>query len=153
MSAPQIEVHFSPDMLRNVGESNTSDWVKALRDWHHKGDPDCVFGRNVSNSRGVELTWAWHLHVVPDEDSPEELRKWDLARKSYDRTSDRLIIYSMEKNNPMKYGMLLLAFLDPKGHDRLTKGPNAAVQREAWEIIAYTHQISGNMPCGTKTIK
>lgn len=80
-----------------------------------------------------------------------EIRQWDRERNAYHRTSDRLVVYSMDKGCPIKYGILLLAFLAPHGHNLLTKGPNAAQRREDWENIAYTHQETGEMPEGTIT--
>lgn len=93
------------------------------------------------------------MHFAPDEktSSEDELNNWQTTSNAYYRTSDRLIVYSMAKDYPVKYGLLLLAFLDPKGHNLLTKGPNASERRENWENIAYTHQASGNMPDGTTT--
>jgi hypothetical protein len=52
----------------------------------------------------------------------------------------------MEQEHPIQYGILLLAFFIPNGHDRLTKGVNAAQRRADWEDIAYTHQQTGQMP-------
>lgn len=150
---PQIQVHFSPAIIARIGKSDTKGWAEALRDWHHKDDPDYNFGRNVSNSRGVENTWAWHLHMAPDPSttSEEDLLKWEKTSNSYYRTSDRLLVYSMSQEKPLQYGMLLLALLDPKGHDMLTKGVAASERRSLWEDLAYTHQMSGNMPDGTLT--
>lgn len=64
-----------------------------------------------------------------------------------------MLVYSMDHAFPDKHGILLLAFLSPNGHDLLTKGPNAAQRRDDWEDIAYTHQMTGNMPPGTFSVK
>lgn len=153
MSTPKIGVHFSPEIIAKIGTGDTAGWADALRDWHHNGDQNFNFGRNVSNGKSSEHTWAWHLHFAPDENTSTkaELQRWQQTSNDYHRTSDRLIVYSMAKDQPIKYGILLLAFLDPKGHDLLTSGPGAAERRENWENIAYTHQVSGNMPDGTIT--
>lgn len=153
MSTPKIGVHFSPEIIAKIGTRDTAGWADALRDWHHNGDQNFNFGRNVSNGKSSEHTWAWHLHFAPDENTSTkaELQRWQQTSNDYHRTSDRLIVYSMAKDQPIKYGILLLAFLDPKGHDLLTSGPGAAERRENWENIAYTHQVSGNMPDGTIT--
>jgi hypothetical protein len=145
----QIKVHFSPDLIAKIGTADTQGWASATRDWHYHGDPDLNFGRNVSNSSGLENTWAWHMHMAPDAEN--ELKRWDRKKNAYHRTSDRLIVYSMEQKNPIPYGILLLAFLTPNGHDLLTKGVNAAQRRADWEDIAYTHQLTGQMPPGTIT--
>ncbi len=145
----QISVHFSPAIIQRIGAADTAGWSSAIRDWHHLGDPEKNFGRNVSNGIGVENTWAWHVHMAPE--SQEDLERWDRAQNPYRRTSDRLLIYSMDQERPMRYGILLLAFLVPNGHDLLTKGQSAAQRRQDWEDIAYTHQISGSMPPGTIT--
>lgn len=145
----QIKVHFSPGIISKIGTGQTRGWADALRDWHHNNDPDRNFGRNVANSRCAEHTWAWHLHMSPKSEA--DLWKWDIANSAYNRTSDRLLVYSMDKEKPMRFGLLLLAFLAPDGHYRLINGPSAAQRREDWENIAYTHQMSGNMPDGTIT--
>lgn len=154
MSAPQqIKVHFSPDIIVRIGNVETNGWASALRDWHHNKDPDRNFGRNVSNGKGIEKTWAWHMHMAPEEitASDNELQRWEQTSNAHYRTSDRLIVYSMAQDRPIQFGILLLAFLDPKGHDLLQKGARASERRELWENIAYTHQVSGKMPDGTFT--
>jgi len=143
----QITVHFSPEIIAKVGLADTSGWANAIRDWHHHDDPTRNFGRNVSNSSGTGNTWAWHMHMAPE--SEEDQQRWDRARTPYHRTSDRLLVYSMDQERPVQYGILLLAFLTPNGHDLLTKGVNAAQRRSDWEDIAYTHQTNGAMPPGT----
>lgn len=147
----QISVHFSPAIIKGIGAASTAEWSSAIRDWHHLGDPDKSFGRNVPNSPGVEDTWAWHVHMAPEADADIDI--WDGAKKTYDRTSNRLLVYSMDKELPTRYGILLLAFLAPKGHELLTKGVNASQRREDWENIAYSHQMNGYMPPGTVSIK
>lgn len=144
-----ISVHFSPSIIQKVGTTDTFGWASAIRSWHHNGDPDKNFGRNVPNSAGVENTWAWHVHMAPDVQ--EEQAQWDRIRDSYRRTSDRLLVYSMDSEMPTRYGILLLAFLTPNGHDLLTYGANAAQRRADWEDIAYTHQMTGNLPPGSIT--
>lgn len=88
--------------------------------------------------------------MAPQERSA--LATWDRAQKVYDRTSDRLLVYSMDQDLPTRYGILLLAFLTPNGHQLLTQGPSASQRREDWENIAYSHQINGFMPPGTQSI-
>ena len=132
-----------------MGAGDTAQWAAAVRDWHHNGDPDLYFGRNVSNSAGVGHTWAWHMHYAPEPSSIEATKVWNWARDEYYRTSNRLVVYSMDKENPMKFGFLMLAFLQPDGHEQLQAGPSAAARRENWENIAYTHQMTGNIPDGT----
>ena len=149
MNRHNIGVHFSPDLIAKIGTEVTAEWAAAIREWHHKGDPDWYFGRNVSNSLGVENTWAWHLHYVPEATSTEAVKKWDRTSNSYYRTSNRLVVYSMDKKDPLKYGFLMLAFLQPDGHEQLQFGPSAAERRQDWEDIAYTHQMTGNVPDGT----
>lgn len=127
-------------------------WAEAVRNWHHRRDPQWNFGRDVPNSPGSAQTYARHMHYVPDDTDADALAKWDKEREPYRRTSDRLVIYSMDKTDPLKYGFLMLAFLQPDGHAQLQKGPSAAERREIWENIAYTHQVSGNMPDGTFSI-
>jgi hypothetical protein len=148
-TSPLIAVHFSPQIIKRIGSADTKGWADVIRDWHHYGDSDRNFGRNVSNSNGVKNTWAWHMHMAPE--TLNEQKKWDREKDAYRRTSDRLVVYSMAQDVPMTYGILLLSFLTPNGHDLLVKGPNAAKRREDWEDIAYTHQATGQMPPGTIT--
>lgn len=82
-------------------------------------------------------------------DTPAEQIRWDRIQDAYRRTSDRLLVYSMDSEMPTRYGILLLAFLMPNGHDLLTYGVNAAQRRADWEDIAYTHQMTGNLPPGS----
>lgn len=84
-------------------------------------------------------------------DIEDALDAWESAKRTIDRTSNRLLIYSMDKDQPQRYGILLLAFLAPEGHKMLTQGVNALVRHQLWEDIAYTHQMSGKMPTGTIT--
>lgn len=149
ISQQLITVHFSPEIIKKIGTGDTKGWASAFRDWHHNGDPEKNFGRNVPNSRGSENTWAWHLHMAPDE--AKDLALWDKAKKAYDRTSDRLIVYSLANDQPLTHGILLLAFLSPKGHQLLTQGASALERQARWEDIAYTHQIRGTVPPGTIT--
>jgi hypothetical protein len=126
VNRPKIGVHFSPDLIAKIGTEVTADWAAAIREWHHNGDPDWYFGRNVSNSIGVGDTWAWHMHYAPENTSTEAVEKWNKERVPYRRTSDRLVIYSMDKKDPLKYGFLMLAFLQPDGHKQLQFGPSAS---------------------------
>lgn len=77
------------------------------------------------------------------------MQRWDNQRNPYNRTSDRLLVYSMDQENPIEYGILLLSFLVPNGHELLIKGASALQRRSDWEDIAYTHQTNGNVPPGT----
>lgn len=142
-----ITVHFSPTIIAKIGSSDTSGWTSAIRDWHHNDDPNKNFGRDVYNSPGVAKTWARHVHMAPDT-TAEQIR-WDRIQHAYRRTSDRLLVYSMDSEVPTRYGILLLAFLTPNGHDLLTYGASAAQRRDDWEDIAYTHQMTGNLPPGS----
>lgn len=151
MTGQVITVRFSPEIIRRIGRADTQGWTDVIRSWHHGGDRNLNFGRNVPNSGGSENTWAWHVHMAPDSNTAkeQEMQRWDEKERPYDRTSNRLLVYSMDQENPIKYGILLLSFLVPNGHELLTKGPNASQRREDWENIAYTHQMTGNVPPGT----
>ena len=111
MSSPKIEVHFSPTLVARIGSSETAVWADAVRNWHHSGDLERNFGRNVSNGiKASDHTWAWHVHFAPHEDP--EMAEWDRISNPYHRTSDRLVVYSRDKVRPLKYGILLLAFVE-----------------------------------------
>lgn len=144
MSSSKIGVHFAPHLVISIGKDNLPVWAASLRDWHHNGDPYYDFGRNVSNAKGVGETYAWHLHLAPASEA--ELLKWEKKTESFHRTSDRIIVYSMSKEHPLKYGILLLEFLDPNGHAKLKSGPSAE-----WERLAELHQRTGTLPIGSHT--
>ena len=151
MSGPVLPVHFAPSIADRV-RPDFCWWADAIRNWHYHGDPDRIFGRNAFNHpNGYTPTWAQHMHVVPSPGLPDHW-KWENARSPYQRTSDRLMIYSIDTEHPLKYGVLLLALLgDPGGHDRLIKGAAAQERREIWEDLAYAHQKNGDLPEGTIT--
>ena len=151
MSGPRLPVHFSPVIAARI-RPDFWWWADAIRSWHYQGDPDRIFGRDVGNHPdGYTATWARHMHMVPSPDQPGHA-KWENARSTIQRTSDRLLVYSMDPVHPLKYGVLLLALLgDPGGHDRLVKGATAQERRELWEDLAYAHQTDGDMPDGTIT--
>lgn len=151
MTGPVLPVHFAPDIAARL-RPDLFWWAETVRDWQLKGDPDRMFGRDVYNHpNGYSQTWARHVHVAP---SPhiEGHEKWEKTHSAFNRTSDRLMIYSMDEDQPFKYGVLLLALLgDPGGHDKLIKGAAAQERRELWEDLAYAHQKDGDMPTGTVT--
>jgi hypothetical protein len=39
----------------------------------------------------------------------------------------------MDKKDPLKYGFLMLAFLQPDGHKQLQFGPSASQRQQNWE--------------------
>ena len=147
----KFPVHFAPSLIQKIETSSAPNWADALHDWHYLGDPEKNFGRDVSNARDSTNTWAWHVHMAPEDQNAIE--KWDRINLAFRRTSDRLLVYSMDKQVPERYGILLLAFLTPNGHDQLIRGASAAQRRSDWEDIAYTHQYTGNMPQGTFSFK
>lgn len=151
MSGPLLPIHFSPGIATRL-EPHLPWWANAVRDWHCHGDPDAIFGRDVCNHPdGYTATWARHTHVVPSSQGFERER-WEKASTSYRRTSDRLLVYSMDSEYPFKYEVLLLALLgDPGGHARLIKGAQAQEARAIWDNLAYAHQTSGDLPNGTTT--
>jgi hypothetical protein len=56
----------------------------------------------------------------------------------------------MDKEHPLKYGVLLLALLgDPGGHAKLINGAEAQEKRQLWENLAFAHQRDGDLPVGT----
>ncbi len=151
MNSPVLAVHFAPTIAARLSPY-LPWWAQAVRDWQLNGDPDRLFGRDVYNHpNGYSQTWAKHVHVVPSPHLAGH-EKWENASSAFNRTSDRLMIYSVSEEHPFKYGVLLLALLgDPGGHDKLIKGAAAQENRQLWEDLAYAHQSSGDMPTGTVT--
>lgn len=151
MSQPHLPVHFAPSVAARL-QPYLPWWAETIRDWHFQGDPDAMFGRDAYNHpNGYTPTWARHMHVVPSPSQPGT-HKWEAARTPHHRTSDRLLVYSMDKEHPLRYGVLLLALLgDPGGHAKLIKGAQAQEMRELWDDLAYAHQTDGDLPEGTIT--
>jgi hypothetical protein len=81
------------------------------------GAGSVMFGRNVQNNNSSHV---WHIHFMPVDD-PSELEKWmdniENGRKSYDRTSDNLIFYTLDSLGTC----LVIEFMAPKGHKRSFK--------------------------------
>lgn len=156
MSEPEIKVHFAPAIAAKLANDEFVGWADAIRRWHYEGDPDFgdpdrVFGCIAYNSaNGYSPTWARHMHIAPSD--AQALERWDRTPRAYLRQSDRLLVLSMNEENPVKYGVLLLALLgDPGGHDLLIKGAAAQERRETWEGLAEAHQVKGTVPEGTVT--
>lgn len=151
MNQQRLTVHFAPSIAQRL-QPHLEWWADAIRSWQSSGDPDQIFGRDAYNHpNGYSATWARHMHVVPSPHLPG-LEKWEKTRNPYYRTSDRLLIYSMDEQRPLKYGILLLALLgDPGGHDKLIRGAEAQEKRELWEDLAYAHQKDGDLPEGSVT--
>ena len=151
MTSPVLRVHFAPQIAVRL-KPELPWWAATVRDWQLNGDPDRMFGRDVYNStNGYSQTWAKHVHVIPSS-GQEGYEKWERNSIARNRTSDRLMIYSLSEAKPFEYGILLLALLgDPGGHDRLIRGAAAQERRQLWEDLAYAHQSSGDLPSGTET--
>lgn len=149
MTQQRLEVHFAPSVSKRL-EPHLHWWAEAIRGWHFDGDPDAMFGRDVYNHpNGYTATWARHMHVTPSPGQPG-MAKWEGTQNPFHRTSDRILVYSLDKEYPLRYGVLLLALLgDPGGHERLIKGAQAQEMRELWDDLAYAHQIDGDLPEGT----
>lgn len=137
---PQITVHFSSAIINRIGTGQLADWGNAMRAWFHEGDPDRVFGRDAPNSPQGTFSFAYHLHMVPSDEAL--VQKWELIANPHYRTSDRFIIYSLDRSAPLKYGMYLLDMLgDPGAHQLAFTGPEAQERRELWEDLAWGHQM------------
>jgi len=149
VSAPRIKIHFSQSIVKRIGTQDLQEWGDVLRAWHHDRDPDRIFGRDSPNSKDGTPTWANHLHMVPST-NPAEEATWLATSRAFDRTSDRLIIYSLDKAAPLKYGMYLLDLLgDPGAHAKAFTGAQAQERREIWEDIAWNHQMGVYSPAHT----
>lgn len=147
----QISVHYSPDVLRRIGKSQDqlAGWTGIFRAWFHFGDPDLYFGRDVTNNPQGGFAYARHLHMVPSDETPEVQDEWESHADAHYRTSDRLVIYSLDRQSPYKQGMLILDLVgDPGGHALCFTGAAAKGRLQHWENLAYSHQVGGNLPTG-----
>ncbi|WP_336695662.1 hypothetical protein [Delftia acidovorans] len=153
----RIAIHFSPVILGRIGSSNDDlrGWVGAFHEWFYDQDPDWNFGRDVSNNPSGGSAYAWHLHMAPSEKEPDKskLARWLRTEEAYYRTSDRLVIYSLDKKHPHQHGMLILDLVgDPDGHKICFEQPSSPILLQKWEDLAYTHQVAGYLPNGSVTI-
>lgn len=77
------------------------------------GSNSHLFGRNVRNNNSSDV---WHIHFIPLTNS-DKLEEWNINYRknyssSYNRTSDNLIFYTMNRNNTC----LVIEFMTPNGH-------------------------------------
>lgn len=154
--SPKIAVHFSPGVLARIPPSSDQlrGWTGFFHDWLHNNDPDWVFGRDVSNHPSGRGGYARHLHMMPSETEENQLLtdKWFRTEKPYNRTSDRFIIYSLNKQAPRENGMLILALVgDPGAHKICFRRPDSRQRLQDWEDLAFSHQVHGLLPTGTIT--
>lgn len=150
----KISIHFAPAVLQRISRhpDQLKGWAGLIHDWYHNGDPDRIFGKNVSNHPLGLASYAWHMHMVPSEKDPDKgkIVRWESAKEVRHRTSDRLLIYSLDRKAPYKYGFLFLDLVgDPGGHRICFEQPSSPALLQMWSNIGYTHQVGGVLPPGT----
>ncbi|MDH0777504.1 hypothetical protein N5C96_29240 [Delftia tsuruhatensis] len=152
----KISLHFAPAVLKRISNdpAQLSGWAGFIRDWYHKGDPDRIFGKDVSNHPMGGHSFAWHMHMVPSEREPDKgkILRWETANEPRHRVSDRLVIYSLDRASPYKYGFLFLDLIgDPGGHKICFEQTSSHALLQMWSNIGYAHQVGGKLPPGTIT--
>lgn len=158
----QLSVHVAPSVLRRFQAADAVNWklavdqlVNDVRVWKVLGTNGKIttvttlaFGRDRSNNRD-DFAFTWHAHLEPS--TKNDRKEWAAiaatGATAFDRTSDRLMVYSLAEDSP-KYGCLILGiFGDPGGHRIFD--PSYDKIRPKWEIASEKHQKDGLLPVDT----
>lgn len=117
------------------------------------------FGRDKPNRpiRGHLVSYALHVHLQPMD--PVAQTAWDAFADDpnvtpYQRTSDRIAVYSLKDSEPSA-GLLLFDIVnDPGGHGIFdpTNIANARLLR-SWDRAAKRHQDAGALPPSVVTFR
>ena len=152
-----LRVHFDPDLADKIGSLEDLQELAALiREWKVIDERGQIatqdhwfFGRDKPNNpvRGNTASSVFHVHLRPFD--PAACEVWDMQADDerltpYERTSDRLAVYSLKHAEPSA-GLLLLDIVgDPGGHAIFNRDdPVYARLLRAWDRAAYRHQDVG----------
>jgi hypothetical protein len=156
-AAAALSVHFNPDLAEKIGSLEDLQEIAALvREWKVIDDLGRIatqdhwfFGRDKPNHpvSGNAVSFAFHVHLRPS--NPVDREAWDQRADDerltpYERTSDRLAVYSLKHADPSA-GVLLLDIVgDPGGHAIFNRvDPVYARLLRAWDRAADRHQDVG----------
>jgi hypothetical protein len=152
-----LRVHFDPQLARKIGSLEDLQELAALvREWKVIDDLGRIatqdhwfFGRDKPNRpvSGNTVSFAFHVHLQPVD--PVARAAWDEQADDerstpYERTSDRVAVYSLKHADPSA-GLLLLDIVgDPGGHDIFDReNPVYARLLRVWDRVADRHQDVG----------
>lgn len=156
-AAAALSVHFDPDLAKKIGSlEDLQEIASLIREWKVIDDRGQIatqdhwfFGRDKPNNpvRGNAISFAFHAHLRPFDPAASTL--WDQQAADerltpYERTSDRLAVYSLKHAEPSA-GLLLLDIVgDPGGHAIFNReDPVYARLLRAWDRAADRHQDVG----------
>lgn len=152
-----LSVHVDPALAKKIGSlEDLQEIASLIREWKVIDNPGRIatqdhwfFGRDKPNNavRDNAVSFASHVHLRPFD--PVACAAWDRqaddARLTpYERTSDRLAVYSLKHAEPSA-GLLLLDIVgDPGGHAIFNRAdPVYARLLRAWDRAADRHQDVG----------
>jgi hypothetical protein len=155
--AAVLRVHVDPELAKKIGSLEDLQELAALvREWKVVDDLGRIatqdhwfFGRDKPNRpvSGNAVSFAFHVHLQPFE--PVARAAWDQQADDerstpYERTSDRVAVYSLKHAEPSA-GLLLLDIVgDPGGHDIFDRGNRVYARLlRVWDRVADRHQDVG----------
>lgn len=156
-AAAALSVHFDPDLAKKIGSlEDLQEIASLIREWKVIDDFGRIatqdhwfFGRDKPNHpvSGNAFSFAFHVHLRPFDPADREVwdqRADDERLTPYERTSDRLAVYSLKHADPSA-GLLLLDIVgDPGGHAIFNReDPVYARLLRAWDRAADRHQDVG----------
>lgn len=161
-----LRVHFNPDLVEKIGSlEDLEEIASLLREWkvidlngQIATQDHWFFGRDKPNNpvRGQASSYAFHVHLQPLGTSAE--RAWEQSLDDprltpYDRTSDRIAVYSVKHSAPFA-GLLLFDIVDDPGGHAIFDRSNALYANllKTWDRAADRHQDVGIVPKGFVTI-
>lgn len=117
------------------------------------------FGRDKPNRpvKRQRVSYAFHAHLQPM--NPTDQAAWDALADDnkvtpYQRTSDRIAVYSLKDSEPSA-GLLLFDIVDDPGGHGIFDPANVTYARllRAWDRAAQRHQDAGALPAGVITFR
>ena len=155
--AAVLRAHFDPELAEKIGSLEELQELAALvREWKVIDDLGRIatqdhwfFGRDKPNRpvSGNMVSFAFHVHLRPFDLVARAT--WDQQADNehstpYERTSDRVAIYSLKHAEPFA-GLLMLDIVgDPGGHDICYReNPVYARLLRNWDRVADRHQDVG----------
>lgn len=150
-------MHFNPELAKKIGSlEDLQEITSLIREWKVIDDLGQIathdhwfFGRDKPNRpvSGKVVSFAFHVHLQPSD--PVEQFAWDQKANDehltpYERTSDRVAVYSLKHAEPSA-GLLLLDIVgDPGGHDIFDReNPVYTRLLRDWDRAADRHQDVG----------
>lgn len=141
-AAPLLQVRFVKSILQQKKATEVAELVRLIQQWKPAETDHWYFGKDVPNLGNNSLVWHAHLRPNISSEQPAWDANYDNIKKSrpFDRTSNHLMFYSMDKRHPYRHGLLVIRIVtEPDGH----KPFKNTLLLDTWEAIAYRHQALG----------